>query len=73
MCFRDLRHCIFQFRRLTIRQVLWRSPKAKYIPLPETAYPVVQERFDKLQAGSGFGGVQEVGPSAEELLQRELK
>jgi phosphate transport system substrate-binding protein len=45
----------------------------KYIPLPEDAYPIVRERFHKLQTGSGFGGVQEVGLSAEELLKRELK
>lgn len=45
----------------------------KYIPMPESAYPIVRERFGKLQIGSGFGGVQEVGLSAEEILTRELK
>jgi phosphate transport system substrate-binding protein len=45
----------------------------KYIPLPADAYPVVQERFAKLQTGSGFGGAQQIGLSADELLKRELK
>jgi phosphate transport system substrate-binding protein len=45
----------------------------KYIPLPEEAHPVVRERFAKLQTGTGFGGVQQIGLSAEELLKRELK
>ncbi len=45
----------------------------KYIPLPEDVYPLVQERFAKLQTGTAFGGVQEVGLTAEELLKRELK
>ncbi len=45
----------------------------RYIPLPDDAYPLVQERFARLQTGTGFGGVQEVGLSAEELLKRELK
>src|SRR5262245_14285165 len=45
----------------------------KYIPLPENAYPVVQERFAKLPTGTAFGGAQEIGLSADELLKRELK
>jgi phosphate transport system substrate-binding protein len=49
------------------------AASVKYIPLPANAYPIVQERFAGLQTGSGFGGVQEIGLSAEELLKRELK
>jgi phosphate transport system substrate-binding protein len=49
------------------------AAKAKYIPLPEDSYPVVQERFAKLQTGTGFGGAQEIGLSAEDLLKLELK
>lgn len=44
-----------------------------YIPLPESAYPIVRERFSKLETGSGFGGVQEIGLTAEEILKRDLK
>jgi phosphate transport system substrate-binding protein len=49
------------------------SAFVKYIPLPDSAYPVVQERFAKLQTGSAFGGAQKIGLSAEELLKQELK
>src|SRR5262245_47861792 len=49
------------------------SAGVKYIPLPEEAYPPIVERFGQLRTGTAFGGVQEVGLSAEELLKRELQ
>jgi phosphate transport system substrate-binding protein len=49
------------------------AAKVKYIPMPEDAYPVVRERFSQLKTGTGFGGAQEIGLSADELLKLELK
>lgn len=47
--------------------------KAHYVPLPDKAYQMATERFKKLQTGSGFGGVPEVGLPIEEILQRQPK
>lgn len=47
--------------------------KAHYVPLPDKAYEMATERFKKLQTGSGFGGVPEVGLPIEEILQRQPK
>lgn len=44
-----------------------------YMPLPDKAYEMARERFEKLQTGSGFGGVPEVGLPVEDILQREPK
>jgi phosphate transport system substrate-binding protein len=44
-----------------------------YLPLPEKAYEMGRERFKKLQTGTGFGGVSEVGLPVEEILKREPK
>jgi phosphate transport system substrate-binding protein len=34
---------------------------------------MAKQRFSKLQTGSGFGGVPEVGLPVEDLLKREPK
>jgi phosphate transport system substrate-binding protein len=47
--------------------------EVKYLPLPAKAYEVGMARFKKLQTGTGFGGVPEVGLPVEEILQREPK
>ncbi|MCE9606517.1 MAG: PstS family phosphate ABC transporter substrate-binding protein [Planctomycetia bacterium] len=47
--------------------------EVNYLPLPEKAYEMGRERFKKLQTGSGFGGVPEVGLPVEEILKREPK
>jgi phosphate transport system substrate-binding protein len=47
--------------------------EVKYIPLPAKAYEMGLERFRKLQTGTGFGGVPEVGLPVEEILQRPPK
>jgi phosphate transport system substrate-binding protein len=47
--------------------------KVHYLPLPEQAYAMGRERFEKLKTGSGFGGVPEVGLPVEEILKREPK
>jgi phosphate transport system substrate-binding protein len=47
--------------------------EVKYLPLPTKAYEMGMARFKKLQTGTGFGGVPEVGLPVEEILQREPK
>jgi phosphate transport system substrate-binding protein len=49
------------------------SQAMQYVPLPDAAYTMVEERFDKLQTGTGFGGKSEFGLPLEEILQREPK
>jgi phosphate transport system substrate-binding protein len=45
----------------------------KYLPLPDKAYAMGKERFQKMQTGSGFGGVPEVGLPVEEIFKRTPK
>lgn len=47
--------------------------QVKYIPLPDKAYKLAQERFEKRKVGSMFGGSAEVGVKIEELLKKEEK
>ena len=49
------------------------SAEVKYLPLPEPAYTMGLERFEKLQTGTGFGGEPEIGLPAEEILKRQPK
>jgi phosphate transport system substrate-binding protein len=47
--------------------------EVRYIPLPEQAYVLVRERFNKGLVGTGFGGVPEVGLAVEEIMSRPPK
>lgn len=47
--------------------------EVKYIPLPQTAYRLAQERWNKRVVGTVFGGEIEVGLTIEELLKRESR
>lgn len=47
--------------------------EVKYVPLPDAAYKLAIENFQKKKLGTGFGGEPEVGVSVEELLKREGK
>jgi phosphate transport system substrate-binding protein len=47
--------------------------EVKYVPLPETEYGAVSERFQKGQAGTAFGGKADVGVSISDILKRRLK
>jgi phosphate transport system substrate-binding protein len=49
------------------------AKQVKYLPLPEKAYEMGLRRFEKLQTGTGFGGVPEIGLPVEEILKREPK
>ncbi len=47
--------------------------QVKYIPLPDKAYKLALERFEKKKVGTLFGGIAEVGVKIEDLLKREEK
>jgi phosphate transport system substrate-binding protein len=45
--------------------------QVKYVPLPDKAYKLAEERFAKRKMGTLFGGEAEVGVKIEDLLKRE--
>jgi phosphate transport system substrate-binding protein len=49
------------------------AEEVSYIPLPDSAYPVLTSRFNRLNVGTGFGGHSKVGHDIDELLKIELK
>jgi phosphate transport system substrate-binding protein len=44
--------------------------EVKYLPLPQEAYTMARERFDRQETGSAFAGVPEVGVTVQAILQR---
>lgn len=44
--------------------------EVKYVPLPTNEYTAVTAHWKELKAGTGFGGVPEVGVKIEDLLKR---
>lgn len=49
------------------------AKQVKYLPLNAKAYEMGKARFEKMQTGTGFGGVPEVGLPVEDILEREPK
>lgn len=47
--------------------------QVKYIPLPDRAYKLVEERFAKLKTGTVFEGEAKIGVKVEDLLKLEEK
>ncbi|MDQ3563051.1 MAG: PstS family phosphate ABC transporter substrate-binding protein [Pseudomonadota bacterium] len=47
------------------------SKEVGYVNLPDKAYTLALENFQKQKLGTGFGGVSEVGVLVEDLLTRE--
>jgi len=47
--------------------------QVKYIPLPDRAYKLASERFEKRVTGSVFGGEAKIGMRIEDLLKLEEK
>ena len=47
--------------------------QVKYVPLPERAYKLAEERFTKRVVGTVFGGEAKVGMKIEDLLKLEEK
>lgn len=48
------------------------APQVGYVPLPASAYEALIERVRNREAGTAFGGHQEVGVSIEEVIARPL-
>jgi phosphate transport system substrate-binding protein len=47
--------------------------EVKYVPLPERAYQLAQDKFNARRTGTVFEGHSEIGVHIEELLQRESR
>jgi phosphate transport system substrate-binding protein len=62
-----------EFVEFYLKNVATLAKEVKYVPLSETAYQMATERLRSLKAGTGFGGVPEVGLPVEEILKREPK
>ncbi len=58
------------FVRFYLQNAATLSEEVGYIPLPDEAYQLAAERFEKRKTGSVFQGV-EVGVSIEDVLRRE--
>lgn len=64
---------IREFIEFFLKQAPKLVREVKYVPLPDSAYRLAMENFNKRKTGTGFGGEAEVGVSVEELLKREGK
>ena len=62
-----------EFAEFYLKNVGALAKEVKYLPLPDTAYQMAVDRLAKMQTGSGFGGVPEVGLPVEEILKRTPK
>jgi len=62
-----------QFVKFYLENVRELASEVKYTPLPDAAYVEALKRFESRKTGTIFGGIPEVGLTAEELLKRELK
>ncbi len=62
-----------EFAEFYLKSVPTLAKEVKYLPLPANAYQMALERLTKMQTGSGFGGVPEVGLPVEEILKRTPK
>jgi phosphate transport system substrate-binding protein len=49
------------------------AAEVKYVPLPASAYATTLERLAKMERGTAFGGMPEVGVPIDELLSRPVK
>ena len=62
-----------EFVNFYLRNAVKLAQQVKYLPLPERAYAIGQERFEKGETGTAFGGHAEVGLPVEEILKRQPK
>lgn len=67
----DERPEVKQFVEFYINNAKSLSSEVKYVPLPDSAYKLVGERFAKSDTGTVFGGHSEVGLTIDEILKRE--
>ncbi|MBL0058757.1 MAG: PstS family phosphate ABC transporter substrate-binding protein [Elusimicrobia bacterium] len=56
-----------------LRQAAELVSEVKYVPLPAAEYTGVEDRFQKGQTGTAFGGKAEVGVSISDILNRRPK
>jgi phosphate transport system substrate-binding protein len=61
---------IKEFVEFFLKNGMTLANEVKYLPLPANAYEMALARFSKMEIGTGFGGVPEVGLHVEEILKR---
>ena len=47
------------------------AEEVKYVPLPESAYAIVKDRYEKRKIGTAFGGKGDMAVPIEEILKKE--
>lgn len=62
-----------KFAEFYLRNVPELATEVKYVPLPASAYEKALARLEKMERGTAFGGVPEVGVPIDELLSRPVK
>lgn len=62
-----------EFVEFYLKQATKLVKQVKYVPLPERAYKLAEERFAKRVAGTVFGGEPKIGIKIEDLLKLEEK
>ncbi|MCS6873228.1 MAG: PstS family phosphate ABC transporter substrate-binding protein [Pyrinomonadaceae bacterium] len=62
-----------EFVEFYLKMAATLAKEVKYLPLPEKAYEMGLQRVARMQTGTGFGGIPEVGLGIEEILNRPPK
>ena len=62
-----------EFVEFYLKNVATLAKEVKYLPLPDAAYQLANERVRNMQTGTAFAGVPEVGLPVEEILRRTPK
>lgn len=62
-----------QFVEYYLKNAATLAKEVKYLPLPEKAYQMAQQRLTEMKVGTGFGGSPEIGLPIEEILNRPPK
>jgi len=62
-----------EFVEFYLKNVSKLAREVKYVPLPDSIYPVLQQQVNRGKTGTVFGGIAEVGVTIEELVRRETK
>jgi len=62
-----------EFVEFYLKNVSKLAREVKYVPLPDSIYPVLQQQVNRGKTGTVFGGIAEVWVTIEELVRRETK
>ncbi len=62
-----------EFIEFFLKQAPKLIKQVRYIPLPDRAYKLAEERFSRRMTGTVFGGEAKVGMKIEDLLRLEEK